>query len=164
MSVRPDRPQFWPLLPGALTAKMLRPFAPIGYDAIAQAYDLGFINQTELGNVVRENLLPTESPYLRIFVDTASTFDRQRDIQEELGRLAREHASGPPLWTVLARVILESYDDSDEAVRTLQQLYQWTGEPEALRPFTLIGGEYAEGVSKTKEIVQALETFLRKQH
>jgi hypothetical protein len=163
MGNQTDPPDFWPLHQSALNAELLRPFAPLGSKAIAQAINLGFLSQAELANVVKEGLYPSSSAELRTFLKTASYIDRRRDISEELDRLARKHEdAGRPLWMILARLILKASRDPDSAVATLEQLYQWCDTPAALRPYTLYGTSSSAGISRSQELVEGLNAILQR--
>jgi hypothetical protein len=160
---RHDIPEFWPLLPGALTADLLQPFARVGYEAVAQAHRLGFLEQGELSRMISTHLFPTEPALLRTFLRTASYIDRRLDISEELQRLAREDRSAkPPLWMLVARIIVEHYRDAASALSTLQDLYQWCDAPSALSPYTLFGRPNPDGRSHAEQIVRELDAMLRK--
>ena len=132
----------WPLFEGALTADDLRPFSPLGYRLLARALDLGLMNQgTLIDGFSRPGFaVAPPSTMLDVFLRTSSSFDRRRDIQEELDRLARsDDDKCPSLWMILARLILSRYADQYEALRILQEVYQVLGAPEEMRPYTLIG-------------------------
>jgi hypothetical protein len=155
--------EFWPLVPGALGADVLRPFAPLNAKTVAQAYELGFLNQSQLTDIVDMGLISTQSQYLTTLLKTASYIDRRRDISDELHRLAsRGDDSAPPLWMLLARLIIQHYEDTDAALETLEQLYQWCDTPSALRPYTLFGRPNFSGVSRSRQIVGELDDVLRR--
>jgi hypothetical protein len=150
-----DLPPFWPLVPGGLSYDVLIPFLPIGFTALAEARSLGFLRDDELKTIVAAEGRP--APNLMIFLNTASIFDRDRDIAEELVRLGRDDPRGaPPLWMILGRIIADRYASPDDAVETLEQLYQWCDHPAALQPFTLYG---APGVGAA-ETMRRFRQFL----
>lgn len=161
MANQTERPIDWPLVSGGITAGLLAKFAPISYTSLAAARSLGFLKDSELRNILRKELAH-EAPDLALFLDTASIFDRDRDIAEELDRLSRlEPASTTPLWQILGRVIIDEYEDPNKAVQTLEQLYQWFDLPAELRPYTLFVGPSDGGYASTQETVRAFDKFLR---
>jgi hypothetical protein len=161
MAKETERPLGWPLVTGGITAGLLAKFAPISYTSLATARSLGFLKDSELRSVLRRGLAQ-EAPDLALLLDTASIFDRDRDIAEELDRLSRlEPASTTRLWQILGRVIIDEYDDPNEAVRTLEDLYQWFDLPAELRPYTLFVGPSDGGYGSTQETVKAFDKFLR---
>jgi hypothetical protein len=144
-----------------MTGDLLERFAPISYSSLAAARSLGFLDDSELRSILRRGLAPN-APDLALFLDTASTFNRDRDIAEELDRLARlEPASTTPLWAILGRIIIDEYDDPNKAVQTLEDLYQWFDHPAELRPYTLYVGLSNGGYVSTQETVKAFDKFLR---
>jgi hypothetical protein len=147
------------MVPGALRVEDLRAFAPVSYRSIAEARELGVIDDQEIGRAMREGLFSAVPDDLRIFYATAHYIDRKRDIAEALERLAHNEGDGAtPLWMLLARLILQQYgQDPNSAVNMLEDLYQWCHQPQALRPFTLYAGAYRS----TAETVGELDTFLR---
>jgi hypothetical protein len=162
MASESERPEFWPFVSGGLTADVLRPFAPLGFGAVSDAHRLEILKDVELRRLIRDGLLCHETPMLALFLDTASTFDRRRDISEELARLALGDSSGTaPLWMILGRIILQEYSDTDAAVQTLEDLYGWSDYPVELRPFTLYAGIHEEGRSTTASSVRGLDALLR---
>lgn len=163
MHHRTDLPRFWPLVEGSLTADTLRPFAPIACAAALDALKLGFLTVTGIAELIQENLLNRESVQLRRYVETADVFDRRSDIQQELEHLAAaEVQTFPPLWMILARMILTAYPSSDDAVETLEQLYEFADFPSDLRPFTLYGSPVSDGGSTTKQTTQDLDEYLKR--
>lgn len=163
MADQTSRAEFWPLIPGALKADVLRPFAPLDAKIVAEAYELGFLNQSQLLDLVNTGVFSPQSQYLSTFLKTASYIDRRRDISDELKRLAsRSEQSAPPLWMVLARLIIQHYNDTDKALETLEQLYQWCDAPSALRPYTLYGTLNIGGGSRSRELVDELGDVLRR--
>jgi hypothetical protein len=142
-------------VPGGLSYDVLMPFAPVGFTALAEARSLGFLHDDELKKIVVAEGRP--APDLMIFLNTASIFDRDRDIAEELARLGRDDPQGaPPLWMILGRIIADTYAAPNEALETLEQLYQWCDHPTGLQPFTLYG---APGVG-TAETMRRFRQFL----
>jgi len=141
MAYRTDRDPFWPLTKGALTAQYLAPFAPIRAQAVLDAFNLEFLDIAALKDLIIGGLTRTKSDLLRIFVETAATFDRTLDIRTELETLARveiaEGIDSPQLWMILARLILTHYHDSNRAIQLIEHLFSFTDYPEELRPFTL---------------------------
>ncbi|HTD34850.1 MAG TPA: hypothetical protein VK665_14370, partial [Candidatus Elarobacter sp.] len=112
-------PRFWPLVPGGLSYDVLMPFLPIGFTALAEARSLGFLRDDELKAIVAAEGRP--APDLMIFLNTASTFDRDRDIAEELARLGRDDRRGaPPLWMILGKIIVDTYASPNDALETLE--------------------------------------------
>jgi hypothetical protein len=127
-----DRPMSWPLLPGALTADLLSPFAPLSYNALNCAYKLEFICDLQLYEVIRRKMVSPPSEMLIVFANTAHYIDRRRDVHEELERLAiveREH-DYTPLWMTLARIVISNHADADAAVSMFEEIYNWCDRPE----------------------------------
>jgi hypothetical protein len=152
----------WPLYPGALQAGHLWRFVPIGYAALADGYRLGFIDIPSLlvffdrpGAAVSD-----PSDLLLIFLKTAGTFDRTRDVGEELERLSVADASQrPPLWMLVARMIIDTYDNPSEALQMLEYVYEDTGDPEDMKPFRLYRLP-PEGPDPGRKIIASLDEFL----
>lgn len=166
MENQTDGREFWPLLPGALTTKVLSPFVPLSCNAVNSAHSLGFLSDSELHKVVRYDMLATPSAMLKIFIDTAHYIDRRRDISEELQRLAaieQEAGRFVPLWMILARVVISTYPDSDKAVKMFEQIYTWCDNPTRLRPYTLYIVEEDRAYGNTGEAVSRVDALLREQ-
>ncbi|MDB5070345.1 MAG: hypothetical protein JWM87_1456 [Candidatus Eremiobacteraeota bacterium] len=159
MGSQTSRPPSWPLIAGALSANDLRQFAPLEFTALSQAYDLGFVDDSELASAIAAGLARSQPHDLELYLRTRAIFDRKRDIEEELRRLSLLDPPGSrPLWIVLARMILQHYSDAGQAVSMLEQLYQWCDRPEDLRPFTLYGGRESETAA---DQVSRLDRLLR---
>ncbi len=103
------------------------------------------------------------SELLETFLRTRSSFDRVRDIQEELDRLSgSDEERRPSLWMILARLIISRYSDHYEALVVLQQIYQMFGAPEEMRPYTLYGGSSTDdALLPTDTIVANLDAHLK---
>jgi hypothetical protein len=154
----------WPLYENALAAADLQSFAPLNYGVLAKALDLGLIDQRALveGLAVPGFAVAPPSDLLEVFLRTSSEFDRRRDIQEELERLSlADDEKRPPLWMILARLILLRHLNADEALRVLQELFQELGAPEQMAPYTLYGVACNETEPKSAaSIVASLASYL----
>lgn len=153
----------WPFYPGALQAECFRRFAPLGYTALADGYRLGYIDMTTLRRLFATPDIATSEPsdLLGIFLKTFETFDRKRDIGEELNRLSAEDTLvRPPLWMLLARIIVEKINDPSKALQTLQYVYDDVGNPTEMKPFTLYGGPPPPGLDPGGQTIAALKDFL----
>lgn len=154
----------WPLHEGALSASDLRPFAPLNYGTLAQAFHLGVIDVRVLVEGFRSPGFAVTPPssWLKTFLLTSQYLDRERDVGEELRRLSRhDDVARPKLWMILARLILSRYPDHDEALRVLQETFQELGAPMEMRPHTLYGGAPADATPRSSEsLVARLDAYL----
>lgn len=161
MSAPPERPRFWPLVPGGITSELLMPFRPVGFAALAQARALGFLRDDELRKVLAHGVSTEPAPDLQTFLRTALFVGRDRDITEELSRLAHLEGADPkPLWMILGRIVVETYEDSDEAVRALNDLYGWCDYPSELQPFTLYASANVAGTSTAAITIRRFKRLL----
>jgi len=136
-------------LAGSLQAEDLGRFAPLGYPAIADAYRLGYMKIPALRKLFEKPGVAISEPskLLTIFLNTAATFDRGRDIGEELDRLKAKDTSGrPPLWMLLARIIIEKYHDPSEALQMLEYVFEDADYPTGIEPFRLYNNPPPPGV------------------
>jgi hypothetical protein len=155
----------WPLYPGSLRAEHLWRFEPVGYPALADGYRLGCIDiRTLLKFFGRSSAVISEPSNLLItFLNTAGTFDRKRDVGEELDRLsAADTSHRPPLWMLLARMIVDTYDDPSQALQMLEYVYEDTGDPEDMKPFKLYGLPPPKGPDPGSKVIASLQDFLVK--
>lgn len=134
----------WPLSPGSLQPEDFRRFAPLGYAAIADAYRFGYFDIPRLRKLLIEpDVAPSEpSELLMTFLNTAETFDRTRDVREELERLsAADTSRRPPLWMLLARLIIDEYTDPSEVAPMLRDVYEDLENPPEMKPFSMSWGQ-----------------------
>lgn len=130
----------WPLERYALTPSVLNDFSGISLKAIAQAFSLELLSADTLAILVSSRKLEVnEKSLLRVFLRTAGTFDRRRDLQDELDRIATiELSNKPELWCYLARLVINRYPEAGSALRHLGYVYDALGSPPALLPYTYL--------------------------
>jgi hypothetical protein len=125
----------------ALSADILKPFAPIAASAIKQAFEIGLIDIQALSDIVQAEMIDNQSDSLAVFARTSTTFDRKRDFEEELNRLAAlESSPRLPLWAILVRLALSEHPNIEDLARTVDVIYEFLGHPNQLARFTSFGG------------------------
>ena len=133
---------YWPLAPGTLQLDVLRPVLPLSFNQLSEAFQFELISLGDLDEILRTKGATVGEPseLLRTFLRTVAIFDRGRDVQEELDRLAAlEGHVRPPLWKVLAALIVRRNVDDKTKLYALESLSQTFGRPAQLIPYTMFG-------------------------
>ena len=132
---------YWPLVRDGLTPDLVSFALPLSFGEIEEAFRVGMLSIPSLRDFLDHEgtTITPPSELLLIFLRTASTFDRQRDIEEELRRLASREQRKRPLWKVLAVLIVRRNLDEKSKLYVLEDLYQKFGAPTELAPYTLYG-------------------------
>jgi hypothetical protein len=134
--------RYWPLIPGAVRLTVLDDALPLSFEQLAEAFRRELLSIDGLSEIIQCSNATVNEPseLLKTFLRTSSTFDRARDVQEELNRLAlSEQRVRPPLWKVLAMLITRRPVDDVTKLYALESLFQTFDQPAELRPYTMYG-------------------------